>query len=838
MKRLSLLILLSLAALLTLSPLRPPTQAQSGIVTMSIRAGFDGRFRDNMWTPVVIRLENTGAPFTGALVIRPERSRGLTNPVTTPVELPADTSRTYTLYVSLRSFTDLLRVELFTPEGLVAAESEAQMSVILPRERLYVRVSDSFAANIDLSTAAATGQLVAQANLAPDSLPDHPAGLEAIDILILNRARTEGLTTAQRDALRAWVVRGGHLMVAAGAEAEATTAGVLPLLPVIPAQPRTLTDFSPLAALAAQPTAPTATASTIASGALQDGAQALALTSDGQILVARRTLGSGTVDYLAFDPTAAPFDTWAGLPSFWQTLAISTAPRPSWSSGFVNLTQGYQALEILPGVTVLPEVTAMIVFLIAYVLLIGPINYFILSRINRRELAWLTIPALILGFTAIAWATGFNLRGEEVILSRLTVVESWPDSPDARARQLIGLLAPRRAQYTLALDDARALRPLLRANEGILANAPASVRIAQDPTFRAIDFPVDASFMAGFVTDGQIPKPELSGTLTITETSTGEQWRGTVENGLTTPLTEAVLLSKHGAYRLERQLNAGEILPVETLMPYPPDQNTAAATVQYAASFVNPRQSRYVVRGQDGNLGADATARAIIGDALYDPVIYFAGYAGYNPINLTPAQVRRQAFISNFIVDQFFTNGLGDDVYLIGWSSTTPTAETLPNIRTQTLDETLYITRLTTTRLAPSATVTAHPDDFTWLTVSDTSGTDSTPNILVSYTDSFLAYRFTPIPSKRLAEVETLTLVVTENDISFAETLVSLYDWQTGQYVPIELTGARTPIPRPARFLGPLNAVQAQVERALTGTALSISTLGFEQTGRLTPQMP
>ncbi|NOG49686.1 MAG: hypothetical protein HND48_09765 [Chloroflexi bacterium] len=73
----------------------------------------------------------------------------------------------------------------------------------------------------------------------------------------------------------------------------------------------------------------------------------------------------------------------------------------------------------------------MLAFLLAYVVLIGPVNYFILSRIGRREFAWLTVPGLIAVFTIAAWVTGFNLRGTDVTLSRLSVIESWPGAEDA-----------------------------------------------------------------------------------------------------------------------------------------------------------------------------------------------------------------------------------------------------------------------------------------------------------------------------------------------------------------------------------------------------------------------
>ncbi len=835
MKR--LMVLLVMVAALLFGGDAPPAQAQSGIVTLTINAGFGGRFRDNMWTPVLVRLENSGAPFSGTLIIRPERTRGLTNPVSTPIELPRDAVQTFTLYVSLRSFTDNLRVEVLTPDSLIAAEAEATVSVILPRERLYVRVSDTLSSSIDLSGAVSAGQLATQTDIAAIAIPDRAVGLEAVDTLVVANADTGILSPDQRAALREWVTGGGHLIVTGGAGYQAAAAGLLDILPFRPDSSTPSQDFGALATVAgAGYTLDSNTeTSLIATGTLADDAQTLAADSEGRPLIVRRLLGLGLVDYLAFDPLATPFDAWDGLPNLWLSLATSGEPRPSWASGFLNIAQGYPAIEILPGVTVLPEATAMAVFLVLYILLIGPINYFVLSRIGRRELAWVTIPAFILIFTAAAWVTGFNLRGEEIILSRLSVIESWADAPDARIRQLIGLLAPRRAQYNLALEDGRALRPLLRASGGFLSNSPNPVEIVQDDAFRAIDFPVDASFMAGFIAEGRVDVPDINGSLTVLEGRVSESWRGSIQNNLPTDLTDVVLLSRHGAYQLDGgSLAAGELRVIDTDIAYTGDNRTPATAVQYAVGFAVPSQFRYTVRGRAENFGPETTIRDIVGDLKFSTGIYYGLTGAYLDQTLTQTEARRQLFLSNFMLDQFAANGRGDSVYLVGWSEVAPTTEQITGRGWRSVDSTLYIIELTVTRQPSSGTITTlRPDQFTWLTVSDEGATDSSPNSIQYFSDGALAYRFTPIPSKQLAQVNSLTLVIEETNVAFANVELSLFDWRLGEYVAVELQGARTRIPNPARFIGPMNAVQVEIRRTVSSGSLALSQLGIEQTGVL-----
>lgn len=91
----------------------------------------------------------------------------------------------------------------------------------------------------------------------------------------------------------------------------------------------------------------------------------------------------------------------------------------------------------------------MIAFILAYIVLIGPVNYWILSRFNRRALGWITIPLFIAIFTTLAWTVGFNLRGSDIIVSRQFIVQSFVGEDMARQDELIGIFSPRRETYTI-----------------------------------------------------------------------------------------------------------------------------------------------------------------------------------------------------------------------------------------------------------------------------------------------------------------------------------------------------------------------------------------------------
>jgi hypothetical protein len=79
---------------------------------------------------------------------------------------------------------------------------------------------------------------------------------------------------------------------------------------------------------------------------------------------------------------------------------------------------------------------------------------------------------------------------------------------------LVGLLSPRRGQYSLSVETSQTLRPIprpLQVGNVLARNVQTSVDIRESEQLRATDFTVDASFIAGFHLSGMIEKPPFSG---------------------------------------------------------------------------------------------------------------------------------------------------------------------------------------------------------------------------------------------------------------------------------------------------------------------------------------
>lgn len=850
LKKLRIVWFVILSTLLIVVPQVADAQVEE-LLSISVRAGFDGRFRENQWTPLLVRLENRGNPISGSLVVRPETSgSGLPNTFSTPVDLPTNSSQSLFLYIAPRGNANIVRVELINEAGSVAASRDVTIREILPRDQLYVLVTQSTAGAVDLTGLTVGGYQAFQAFWTTDNVPDKAWALDSVDMMMFSDVDTGTLSPAQREAVRQWIISGGHLIVTGGGTWQATSAGVEDLIPLQPTSSTTIDDVTPLALLAGQHDTQLDGQIIIAEGTLIDAARVLAETEAGQPLAARRQLGNGTVDYLAVDPAVQPLRNWIDLPEMWYTLLSSVDARPSWSYGFANWERATTAIEILPGIDLLPAVLGLIAFLGAYIVLIGPLNYLILNRLNRREYAWFTMPILIVIFSVLAWSVGFEVRGNQATLSRITVVQTYPDSENARVDQLIGLLAPRRDNYDLAVTDDRMLRPVSAslANASVLGSrTQTDANIQQTTRFEAVDFPVDASFIASFNATGLIPKPDIGGRLTLTSENridAVQQLQGSIRNDSDITLFDPVILARGIAYHLNEAFEPGDLLTFTgNDLTLAASGGAVPSPMEYAAGDADPFLATTTM-GFRGSLSAYASnaSNSAIDIMGIDNYVTFNFRVSLSDDELTQETRRRQAFLDAFVIDQFASTGRGNRVYLAGWTGQAPTMEEVGGASYDTVDTTLYLIELDVERDSSSGDdVIITQDQFSWVSRVREGVTDLGPVNINLFTEVELIFRFTPLPDAVLSEVDELTIIVERSRSSFSNNMVELWNWEDETWELITLEAEQTLTlrdPRSStepsfhRFLGPLNAVQMRIARESAGGSVAVTRLGVEQRGR------
>ncbi|MGC9317527.1 MAG: DUF7408 domain-containing protein [Armatimonadota bacterium] len=544
--RLSLLVALSILAL----PLCSPAQE----VTWEAEAGFGGGCHRGCWTPVRVELRNPGDSLSGRIYLPLRRRMPDQDPhrYSVPVELPSGAHKAYTLYFPDPDSLGRVVLEL---DGGAATKGVEPPAVLSDHDVSMVVIGDQPSLLAFLQGAAALDLAAYDLDVYPSAyalrpsasgkielgrgqwgqLPKAWLGWDGVDVAVVTQARLDGAAEAELQALRRWVRLGGTLVVPGGAQAPMLADGPLAdLLPMRVSGTRTIEDLSALDACWHQPIA--RRAALVADGTLREGAQVLMAQGETPLVTAMDVDG-GRVIMTAFDYTAEPVRYWDGQIAMWQWLLAHRSDMTRLRSGVLaNLgptdygggaDYGLAVASVHSRASALPSVWLMLGFLAAYIVVLVPINYAVVVRLGRRELAWLTTPAIILIFVGAAYGTGFALRGHRTLLNRVAIVESSAGQSLARATSYIGIFSPTKTRYDMKLGE------IPGGARGTEIGGREGVNVVQEPRWTVQGVPVNMWSTRVVRADHLV---DLGGALTGRFIYDGQTLTAEVHNGTRLPL--------------------------------------------------------------------------------------------------------------------------------------------------------------------------------------------------------------------------------------------------------------------------------------------------------------
>src|SRR5262249_5005717 len=97
------------------------------------------------------------------------------------------------------------------------------------------------------------------------------------------------------------------------------------------------------------------------------------------------------------------------------------------------------------------------IFLVLYIICLVPVNYFILRKLDRKELAWITSLVIIVFFSTGAYALGYSIKGGRLFLRFASVVEGAANEDGFSAHTFATVFSPRQSRYDISVADAGAL---------------------------------------------------------------------------------------------------------------------------------------------------------------------------------------------------------------------------------------------------------------------------------------------------------------------------------------------------------------------------------------------
>ncbi|ACL26087.1 hypothetical protein [Chloroflexus aggregans] len=439
---LSVLVMLTIVVVGQLAPVA----AQNTDVRLTVRPAFQGFFHPGTWLPVEVEVANEGVDRTAEIVVGPTGGPFFS----TTLDLPGGSRKGVTVYVYIYNQASRIQAQLLV-NGTEVATATAQVRSV--GEGLLIGVVGTQQPRLPAQLE--NGSRITTVPLTLGDIPADGLGLSPFDALIFTDVAADELRSDQREAVRAWVLRGGTLVI----NGDSGLAHTLAILPddVVPV---TLDGFvSPLADPPLRPlrliprTFAVDQPFMVPLPKLPDGLAWGRLYGDGQSIV------------LGFDLATPELVNWSGWRALWQVLLPPSQFVPP---NLVSIAKLYStfleenlasALMSLPAFD-LPSLNLIVILLGCYVVVVGPVTYLVLRRFDRLALGWVVVPVVTLIFAVIAYSVGYTLRGGDVIISQLSLINTYT-APIVRERSFVGIFSPDRSTYRLrSTDDGVLTRPI------------------------------------------------------------------------------------------------------------------------------------------------------------------------------------------------------------------------------------------------------------------------------------------------------------------------------------------------------------------------------------------
>ncbi|WP_342550809.1 hypothetical protein MKX57_03990 [Lysinibacillus sp. FSL M8-0216] len=399
---------LTLLVMLMMSFLLPSTQAQAAApLEVKATAGISGKAKYQSVVPLQVTVKNNGADFSGDMAINSSNSYEAASALVVPIDIAAGEEKTFTFYLDGLADNGYSDADLFAfYEGNIEkgkkiaykGTKRLQSNFLDPTSTFVYTLtdkSDRLSALLRLSSFVPQNNVeIFNINQLKDyTFPEDEQGLAMANVIVIDEVAIADLAQKQQAALLKWVQDGGTLLLGATDQVDATAGVFKDYLPMSLSQEMTSISAETLTKLSGggiftQP---------ISIHTATNHEESLpVLTENNVVLASKKKIGSGEIIQTAFslgDQPLASMDGYAALLA--KIIDIqSISQQGMMSQGQSPLDQISYELrninELFPSFEV--SVSYMLIVIILYIIIIGPVLYFVLKKVDKREHAWWIIP--------------------------------------------------------------------------------------------------------------------------------------------------------------------------------------------------------------------------------------------------------------------------------------------------------------------------------------------------------------------------------------------------------------------------------------------------------------
>lgn len=567
-----------------------------------VKVGLGQRFKPGHWTPVRVTVASGDMSLAGRLRLTTLDSDGV------PVHYATDTgfsllsgeSRVITGYARFGALNSRLNVAVLVDDEAVLERTldVGELGEAVPSTDYLVL---TLGAPIGVEEAASEklkGEHTYHAVTVADSseFPTRWEGFESFDAIAIGTVDQSTLNNLSQDqvaALQMWVGMGGRVIISAARHANDIFSPGAPLEPWRPgeigevAKEVRTSDVANYLSAAEELQPFDVALITAAKGSVQ--AFVDSSRRKQRPLITHFPYKFGTVSYVAVDLDADPFASWSARAELMARVLRATDDDSDLTSGSSQALGkvSHIAYDDVVGQIratldqfrdVRPIAFSLIATLVGvYILLIGPGDFFLLSKIIRRmHWSWLTFPMIVLAFSLLSVYLWQATRDTEVKINQLEVVDVDIEGQTVRGTTWAHCYSPCADVYSLEMEiddrfvtdakvllawqglpgdtlgglDATSLRPAL--------DFPYTIDVEEESRPSIRQLPLNVSSTKSLVGRWH-GKFSPTGEFSLRTNRNGELL-GRFRYELPYELEDGLLFYQNNVYPLKRTLNTGQVV--------------------------------------------------------------------------------------------------------------------------------------------------------------------------------------------------------------------------------------------------------------------------------------
>ena len=426
--------------------------AKTSSINITTEAGLDGKVMDGEAFLLKVTLENTGQDFKGDLLIPFSPSYEMGGNTLLTVDIPANSKKTYTVTIpGISSESDYSKNKMKLYEGnwqdgqIVSFTGKKEVKINLITDYTLGILSDQYDQFKELRSM--SKHSIYTTEMTKEDLPDNALALETLSFLLVDQFALADLSDSQQEAIKQWVQNGGVLLTSATTNGSQAYGNLETFMPLLIGQKESL----PLTALNKENKDSISLDSYRAK--LNNQSEVIALHNNTPI-VAETSIGEGKVIQTSFSLSDNKLVDWQGYSDWIGSILLGSTTEQVANSQYGsntlnNLYYSFAESNEYFSNTAL-SITTLLLILAIYLIIIVPILYVALKKMDKREHAWWIIPVISILLSVGMFITGAKDRIGKAQFNEMGIYQY--QNQFLTGYQATTLLSNKSGDFTLAYD--------------------------------------------------------------------------------------------------------------------------------------------------------------------------------------------------------------------------------------------------------------------------------------------------------------------------------------------------------------------------------------------------